>query len=145
VLGARGTFPATVAVHRQQRERRRAASRPRYSRRERVVAALRLIPGRVLALLAAILTVGATSTAVFVVSDQLPLLDAMYFTATTMATVGYGDINLLGAPDWLKIYDIGLMAGRLGRAAGLGARAHHGHVGPDADRLCARPLPAPRP
>ncbi len=29
-----------------------------------------------------------------------------------MATVGYGDINLLGRqPDWLKIYDaIGLMA-----------------------------------
>jgi Trk K+ transport system NAD-binding subunit len=110
VLGARGAFPPTVALHRQQRARRRAASRPRYSRRERVVATLRLIPGRVLALVAAILTVGATSTAVFVVSDHLPLLDAMYFTATTMATVGYGDINLLGAPDWLKIYDIGLMA-----------------------------------
>ncbi len=75
-----------------------------------MVAALRSVPGRVFALVAAILTVGATSTAVFVVSDHLPLLDAMYFTATTMATVGYGDINLLGAPDWLKIYDIGLMA-----------------------------------
>jgi Trk K+ transport system NAD-binding subunit len=110
VLGARGAFPPTVALHRQQRERRRAASRPRHSRRQRALAALRLIPGRVLALLVAILTVGATSTAVFVISDHLPLLDAMYFTATTMATVGYGDINLLDAPDWLKVYDIGLMA-----------------------------------
>lgn len=26
-----------------------------------------------------------------------------------MATVGYGDVNLLEAPDWLKLYDIGLM------------------------------------
>jgi Trk K+ transport system NAD-binding subunit len=34
----------------------------------------------------------------------------VYFTATTMATVGYGDVNLLHAPDWLKVYDIGLMA-----------------------------------
>ena len=34
----------------------------------------------------------------------------MYFTATTMATVGYGDVNLLEAPDWLKLFDIGLMA-----------------------------------
>jgi Trk K+ transport system NAD-binding subunit len=32
------------------------------------------------------------------------------FPATTMATVGYGDINLIGAPGWLKVYDIGLMA-----------------------------------
>ena len=27
-----------------------------------------------------------------------------------MATVGYGDYNLLQAPDWLKLFDIGLMA-----------------------------------
>jgi voltage-gated potassium channel Kch len=32
------------------------------------------------------------------------------FPATTMATVGYGDINLIGAPGWLKVYDVGLMA-----------------------------------
>jgi hypothetical protein len=27
-----------------------------------------------------------------------------------MATVGYGDINLLGEPAWFKLYDIVLMA-----------------------------------
>ena len=110
VLGARGAFPPTVALHRQQRERRRAGSRPRSSRRQRTVAALRAIPGRVLAPVAAILLVGAVSTTVFVLSDHLGVLDSLYFTATTMATVGYGDINLASAPDWLKIYDIGLMA-----------------------------------
>ena len=48
--------------------------------------------------------------AMFVLADHLDFLDAVYFTATTMATVGYGDVNLLGAPDWLKLYDVGLMA-----------------------------------
>jgi Trk K+ transport system NAD-binding subunit len=110
VLGARGAFPPTVALHRQQRDRRRAASRPRHSRRQRWVASVRAIPGRALALVAAIVLVGAVSTAVFRLSDHLAFLDALYFTATTMATVGYGDINLVGAPDWLKVYDIALMA-----------------------------------
>jgi Trk K+ transport system NAD-binding subunit len=110
VLGTRGAFPPTVALHRQQRERRRASSRPRYSRRQRAVAALRAIPARVLGLVTAILLVGGVSTSVFVLSDHLGLLDSLYFTATTMATVGYGDINLASAPDWLKVYDIGLMA-----------------------------------
>ena len=27
-----------------------------------------------------------------------------------MATVGYGDLSLATAPDWLKLYDVGLMA-----------------------------------
>ena len=38
------------------------------------------------------------------------MLDSLYFTATTMATVGYGDSTCSSAPDWLKLYDIGLMA-----------------------------------
>lgn len=110
VLGARGAYPPTVALHRQQRERRCAAARPRYSRRRRALAATRAVPGRVLALLATITTVFWVSVAVFALSDHLSLINGMYFTATTMSTVGYGDVNLLIAPDWLKIYDIGLMA-----------------------------------
>ena len=111
VLGARGAFPPTVALHRQQRERRRAGSRPRSSRRQRTVAALRAIPGRVLAPVAAILLVGAVSTTVFVLSDHLAVLDSHLLhghddghrraTATSICA---------SAPDWLKIYDIGLMA-----------------------------------
>lgn len=110
VLGRGGAIPPTVALHRRQNEQRRAARRPRYTRRERALQVLRSIPLRVLALVAAILLVGAVSTTVFVVSDHLDVLDSVYFTATTMATVGYGDINLVAAPDWLKMYDIGLMA-----------------------------------
>ena len=49
-------------------------------------------------------------TSVFAISEHLDVVDSMYFTATTMATVGYGDVNLLTAPDWLKLFDIGLMA-----------------------------------
>jgi Trk K+ transport system NAD-binding subunit len=110
VLGRGGAIPPTVALHRRQKEQRRAARRPRYTRRQRAIQSLRSIPLRVLALLGAILAVGGVSTTVFAVSDHLDLLDSVYFTATTMATVGYGDINLSGAPDWLKLYDIGLMA-----------------------------------
>jgi Trk K+ transport system NAD-binding subunit len=47
---------------------------------------------------------------VFAFSRHLDPIDSMYFTATTMATVGYGDVNLLDAPDWLKLFDILLMA-----------------------------------
>ncbi len=36
-------------------------------------------------------------------------VDAIYFTFTTVTTVGYGDLNLLTQPDFLKIYDVGLM------------------------------------
>jgi hypothetical protein len=60
---------------------------------------VRAIPARAAWLLLTIATVFATATTVFVLSDHLPLLDAVYFTATTTATVGYGDINLLGAID----------------------------------------------
>jgi Trk K+ transport system NAD-binding subunit len=37
------------------------------------------------------------------------LVDAIYFTFTTVSTVGYGDFNLLGSPDALKLYDVGFM------------------------------------
>jgi Trk K+ transport system NAD-binding subunit len=114
VLGTRGAVSPTIALHRQQREQRRAADkarrRPRYSRRERAVAAIRSIPTRVLALVATILMVFGASVAVFALSDHLSVINAMYFTATTMATVGYGDFNLSNGPSWLKLYDIGLMA-----------------------------------
>lgn len=66
---------------------------------------------------------------------------------TTMATVGYGDINLLDEPAWLKLHDVGLMATtavllasflafvtdlllstRLDRALGRYPRPHADHV-----------------
>lgn len=36
-------------------------------------------------------------------------VDAIYFTFTTISTVGYGDFNLLAAPDLLKLYDVAFM------------------------------------
>ena len=102
---------------------------------------------RAYALIATILVVFTTGTAVFALSKHLDVVDSMYFTATTMATVGYGDVNLLTAPDWLKLFDIGLMAvsavllasvlafvtdllvsSRIDRALGRFPRPRHDHV-----------------
>jgi Trk K+ transport system NAD-binding subunit len=79
-------------------------------RRERLRAALETVPARAWILLATIVVVFWIGTSVFAFSRHLDAIDSMYFTATTMATVGYGDVNLLDAPDWLKLFDILLMA-----------------------------------
>jgi Trk K+ transport system NAD-binding subunit len=111
VMGARGALPPQIAQLRLAQQRvRDEKRRHRASARARLRGSLRVVPRRAFVLLAVIFIVGAVSTTVFVLADHLDLLDAVYFTATTMATVGYGDVNLLGAPDWLKIYDVGLMA-----------------------------------
>jgi Trk K+ transport system NAD-binding subunit len=49
------------------------------------------------------------SVFVFVEAKGLSLVSAIYFVVTTMATVGYGDINLLDDPPLLKLYGAGLM------------------------------------
>jgi voltage-gated potassium channel Kch len=41
--------------------------------------------------------------------DSPSWIDALYFTITTMTTVGYGDYNLRDAPWWLKLYGCGVM------------------------------------
>ena len=105
VQGARGALPAAVAQFHRVPQR---SHRP--SRAERARAAIASIPGRAYALLATIIVVFSAGTSVFAISKHLDVIDSMYFTATTMATVGYGDVNLLAAPDWLKLFDIGLMA-----------------------------------
>lgn len=111
VMGARGALPPQIAALRLSQERQRDESRRRRaSRRARIRGALRVVPRRAFALLGVIVAVGTISTAVFALSDHLGLVDAVYFTATTMATVGYGDVNLATASDWLKLYDVGLMA-----------------------------------
>jgi Trk K+ transport system NAD-binding subunit len=46
----------------------------------------------------------ALSVGVFHSGLRLSWVDAIYFTMTTASTTGYGDVNLLGAPDWLKLY-----------------------------------------
>jgi Trk K+ transport system NAD-binding subunit len=42
--------------------------------------------------------------------EGMSLLDAVYFTVETIATVGYGDFNFREQPDWLRAYAVALMA-----------------------------------
>ncbi len=64
----------------------------------------------VVILLVVALFMGAS---VFVFHRYLHLswLDAAYFTVTTMTTIGYGDINLSGAPPFVKVFGMGTMIG----------------------------------
>jgi Trk K+ transport system NAD-binding subunit len=41
--------------------------------------------------------------------SQLPLLDAVYFTVETVATVGFGDFSFSGQPAWMEAFGIGLI------------------------------------
>ena len=66
--------------------------------------------------LAALAALVVVSTAVLHVGYQDPgggtamtVLDALYFTVETVATVGFGDFSFRGQPAWLRIYAIGLM------------------------------------
>lgn len=100
----RGALPGRMGIDQAAR-----AGRRRRSVWARALGTLRAVPRRMVILVAVIATVFSTSVAVFALGEHLDLLDSVYFTATTMATVGYGDINLLDASDLLKIYDVGLM------------------------------------
>jgi Trk K+ transport system NAD-binding subunit len=42
--------------------------------------------------------------------EGMSVLDAVYFTVETIATVGYGDFNFRDQPDWLRAYAVALMA-----------------------------------
>lgn len=39
----------------------------------------------------------------------MSLIDALYFSTETIATVGYGDFSFIDQPTWLRIFGIGLM------------------------------------
>jgi Trk K+ transport system NAD-binding subunit len=62
-----------------------------------------------------------TGTLMFNRFLELSLLDALYFVVVTVATVGYGDINLLEASPSLKVFGIGMiMFGALTLALAFG-------------------------
>ncbi len=42
-------------------------------------------------------------------NSHLPLLDAVYFTVETVATVGFGDFSFSGQPTWIEAYGIFLI------------------------------------
>ncbi len=58
-----------------------------------------------------LLLVGLYATAIVVFRATLGLswIDATYFATTVVTTVGFGDINLLDAPGWVKLFGVGLM------------------------------------
>jgi voltage-gated potassium channel Kch len=53
----------------------------------------------------------AVATTYFHVAERLAWIDALYFVVVTVATVGYGDINLLASSTMSKIAGIGLIIG----------------------------------
>lgn len=66
--------------------------------------------------LAALLAVGALSVVVLLLGYREPdgtrmsPLDALYFTAETIGTIGYGDFSFREQPSWLRAYAVFLMA-----------------------------------
>lgn len=93
------------APSRARGARRRSAARVRWSPRE----ALALVPAGLRGVLLGLVAVTTLSVFVFSAGLRIPLLDALYFVMTTITTVGYGDINLLQAPQALKLYGVLLM------------------------------------
>ena len=51
----------------------------------------------------------AAAIAVFRFTMGLTWIDATYFATTVVTTVWFGDINLSQAPDWVKLFGVGLM------------------------------------
>lgn len=58
-----------------------------------------------------LLLVGIYLAAIVVFRNTLNLtwIDATYFATTVVTTVGFGDINLHQAPDWVKLFGVTLM------------------------------------
>jgi hypothetical protein len=98
-------------------------------------------------LTAGFVTMLLAATWFFHSAQQLSWVDATYFVAVTVATVGYGDINLLNAGTGTKLVGIGLIIGstffiwmifsltvdriikrRVQLALGRRKYAHRGHV-----------------
>ena len=69
----------------------------------------RPIRGEFLAIPLLLLAIYATAIVVFRHALGLTWIDATYFATTVVTTVGFGDINLLDAPPWVKLFGVGLM------------------------------------
>ena len=61
------------------------------------------VPGALRIAMTALFTVVALSVVIFHLQLGLPWVDAIYFVIATVATVGYGDYNLMSAPPWMKL------------------------------------------
>lgn len=73
-----------------------------------------MVPGRpvrleIVAIPLLLLGIYAAAIAVFHFTMGLSWIDATYFATTVVTTVGFGDINLQHAPDWVKLFGVVLM------------------------------------
>jgi Trk K+ transport system NAD-binding subunit len=94
---------AAIRAARRVRERRRGRFRT-------LEQALRILWDRRLAtVLAAVAALCTLSTIFFTRFAGFNPLDSLYFTVTTVSTVGYGDLNVLSQPGFVKVYDMVLM------------------------------------
>jgi Trk K+ transport system NAD-binding subunit len=60
-------------------------------------------------LLAAFAVVFATAAYVFQRALGIPVVDAIYFTGTVLTTTGFGDFNLQGSADAVKLFGVTMM------------------------------------
>ncbi len=67
-------------------------------------AAWRDASGGLKAVFTTLLALSAASVVVFHLGMGLSLVDAIYFTVTTLTTTGYGDITVKDQATWLKLY-----------------------------------------
>ena len=114
LLGTAEDFAVAGVPLDQPREIQEAATRRRPLRR--FVAAgmgvLRDFDPGIYRAVAALATLVLVSTAVLWRGYRLPgmsILDALYFSTETVATVGYGDFNFVNQPPWLRLWAIFLM------------------------------------
>ncbi|HQY32500.1 NAD-binding protein [Actinotalea sp.] len=111
--GARyGSRPAAVPSQVELPRHRppRATTLQRWSR-----AVVRATDSRLRRVLAALLVLALVSVLVLLVGyeeadgTRMSLLDAVYFTVETIATIGFGDFSFREQPDWLRAYAVVLM------------------------------------
>lgn len=77
--------------------------------RDTAWATLRRVRPGLLVTLAGLLSLLLLGIVVFHVTLDLSWVDAIYFMATIASTVGFGDINLLHAPPWVKLFGVLIM------------------------------------
>ncbi len=82
----------------RRRDTSRAARREAARRRRRLTS--NLVPVAAITLF----IVMVTAILVFKYALNLAWIDALYFVVTTATTTGYGDIHLLDAPAWVKLF-----------------------------------------
>jgi Trk K+ transport system NAD-binding subunit len=103
----RGVAPTRDGADAQRRSQKRL--------RNAVASLVQAADRRLALVLVGLVGLLAVSTAILRLGYREPdgagmsVVDALYFTIETVATVGYGDFSFRAEPTWLRVYAIGLM------------------------------------